>query len=94
MTIKDDRTTQQKSSHRWAVVMTDSVLSGWGSAASGASYAGWACDQTVNLERVRNWVANRGDALRVRVVLLDDYRPNNNYCDHFHIYVANRDNEQ
>jgi hypothetical protein len=86
MTIfKDDRTEEQKSTHRLAVVGTDSFMSGWGDAAAGASYAGWAFKDG-DYGACLAWVDRRSDMRRVRVVTLEGYKPN---AAHTHIYIYN-----
>lgn len=87
MIIKDDRTPEQKKTHRLIVVGTDSFMSGWGEAKNGASYAGWACTYE-NVDAVEKRIKARSEMKRVRVVSAD-YRPKAGYCEHFHIYVAN-----
>jgi len=84
--IQDDRTPEQKETHRFAVVGTDSFMSGWGEATGGASYAGWACANREELDRTFEWVSNRSDMKRVRIVNLNDYKARN--AKHFHIYVV------
>ena len=84
--IVDDRTEEQKKTHTWIVVGTDRFLSGWGGAAGGSSYAGWACEYD-HLKHVEYWVKSRSDQMRVRVVC-GDYRPKARNCSHFHIYVV------
>ena len=57
-----------------------------GHAESGASYAGWACrDQDIS--RVESWVRSRREMRRVRIVG-PGYRPNPDYCAHYHVYVV------
>ena len=81
--LQDDRTEAQKQTHRLAWVGTDSFMSGWGKAAGGASYAGWAYTyETVNA--CEDWVRQRGDMKRARLVALDGYRPS---AAHTHIYI-------
>ncbi len=89
MIRKDDRTPEQKKTHRWAVVGRDSFMSGWGHAEGGYSRAAWAVPSEVNLDRVENWVRNRDEMQYVNVVDLNVYRPKN--TAHFHIYVVNSD---
>jgi len=84
---KDDRTPEQKKTHRSIIVGTDSFMSGWGGAQGGLSYAGWACEPDVK-DRVFNWVARRSEMKRVREVY-GDYRPRG--CKHLHIYVVGPD---
>ena len=83
----DDRTKEQKTTHNALVVGTDRFLSGWGEARDGFSYAAWAC-RTGDVDKVFNWVKNRSDMDRVRLVY-DPYYPNPNLCAHLHIYVVN-----
>ena len=84
-TIQDDRTPEQKATHPIIWLGTDRFLSGWGGAAGGASYAGWACrpDDQYAVER---WVRARGDMGRVREVG-PGYRPSS-ACSHLHVYVV------
>lgn len=67
-TIIDDRTDEQRHTHRFLVVATDRILSGWGGAAGGTSIAAWACT-SADLDAVERWVRARGDMMRVRVVV-------------------------
>jgi L-alanine-DL-glutamate epimerase-like enolase superfamily enzyme len=87
MTYVDDRTDEQHSTHTIIVVMTDRFMSGWGEAAGGSSYAGWACEPS-DMQAVYRWVRSRSDALRVRVVH-GHYRPSG--CRHCHVYVVDAD---
>jgi len=84
MEFEDARTEEQKKTHRWIVIGTDSFLSGWGKATGGMSYAGWAC-KFEDKEKVFKWVSNRGDMKRVKEVY-GDYRPRGK--GHYHIYVV------
>lgn len=84
MIYKDDRTFEQRKTHTVIVAMTDRMLSGWGQAAGGTSYAGWACLPS-DAYRVERWVRSRSDARRVRVVA-GNWRPRGN--GHCHIYVV------
>jgi hypothetical protein len=83
--IEDDRTPEQKQTHRVLVLGTDSFMSGWGQARNGASYAAWACT-SADAHKVLAWVESRSEMKRVRVVG-SDYRPGR-YCAHLHIYVV------
>lgn len=86
MTRKDDRTTEERSTHTIAVAMTDSFMSGWGGARGGSSVAAWAFDpRTTSESDLLAWVERRGDSRRVRVVSLAGYRPR---CAHLHIYAV------
>lgn len=84
MKIQDDRTPEEKKTHSIIVVGTDSFLSGWGEAKGGVSYAGWACTSE-QYTRVLEWVYNRSDMKRVRVVE-NSWRPKG--VGHAHIYVV------
>lgn len=88
MTLRDDRTPEQKKTHTWIVLATDKVLSGWGLATGGPSYAGWAC-QYEYLPKVQFWVENRSDMIRVCIVS-GSYRPPSGPGD-CHIYVVTED---
>ena len=79
----DDRTEAQKRTHRMAIVGTDSFMSGWGEASNGVSYAGWAFKDGDQAECL-SWVDSRSEMKRVRVVALDEFKPN---AAHTHIYV-------
>ena len=79
----DDRTDEQRKTHRMAVVGTDSFMSGWGEAVGGASYAGWAYKDGDHAACLA-WVAGRSDMKRVRLVAIDTYRPR---AAHTHIYI-------
>jgi hypothetical protein len=90
MIVKDDRTAEQRDTHRWLVVGTDSFMSGWGQAASGNSYAAWACETLAEAKAVQRWVSARSEMKRVRLVLdgaSSPYRPDSRYCAHLHIYL-------
>jgi hypothetical protein len=80
----DDRTPEQKATHRWAVAMTDSFMSGWGKAQGGASYAAWAIGPDDSINEAERWVRGRSDAKRVRVVDLNSWRPK---AKHTSVYV-------
>ena len=84
MEIVDDRTGQDKTDYPVVIVGTDRFLSGWGKAAGGLSYAGWAC-RLEDVQKVWRWVKNRGDMNRVRIVS-KTYKPRG--CVHFHLYVV------
>ena len=86
MIYVDDRTEEQKKTHPMIVLMTDRFLSGWGLAADGLSYAGWAVSHS-DLPEMERRVRGRSDAMRVRIVG-PGYRPNPRRCAHCHIYVG------
>jgi len=89
MIVKDDRTKEQKLTHQWAVIGTDRILSHWGKAFGGMSYAGWAFDRSGKhgkrtQDECLEWVKSRTDMQRVRLVYLPTYRPT---AAHTHIYL-------
>lgn len=88
MQVEDDRTDEQRQTHRYLVGGTDRCLSGWGLAAGGVSFAFWACEGMEAARVVQRWVASRGDIKRVRMVYDGDgkarYRPQGR--GHCHIY--------
>ncbi|MAH47048.1 hypothetical protein CMI37_14570 [Candidatus Pacearchaeota archaeon] len=86
VTFVDDRTDEQKKTHTLAVVGTDRFMSGWGGAAGGLSYAGWAFKDGQEAQCFAT-IDNRSDMQRVRVVALDGYRAQG--AAHCHIYVFN-----
>lgn len=85
MIIQDDRTPDQKKTHLWLVAGTDRVLSNWGNAENGPSYAAWACTSDTE-STVLKWVESRSDMMRVRQVG-SNYKPSG--PGHCHIYVVN-----
>ena len=87
MRREDDRTAEQRKTHRIAVVGRDTFLSGWGGARGGYSRAAWACGPGVDVNRVERWVRARGDMKYVNAVNLDTYRPPRGTA-HFHVYVC------
>jgi hypothetical protein len=82
--IVDNRTEEERKTHRLAVIGTDSFMSGWGQADRGLSYAGWAFKDGDEAECL-SAVDSRSDMNRVRVVTLDGYRATG--AAHCHIYV-------
>lgn len=86
MKIVDDRTDEQKQTHRYFVVGTDSFMSGWGEASGGISYAAWACDCHSTATHVASWVRGRKEMKRVRVVFGPKWRPRG--VGHAHVYVV------
>ena len=86
MKLEDDRTPEQKQTHPWLVIGTDSFLSGWGKAAGGVSYAVWSCRHE-DVDKVERWVRSRCDMKRVRVTH-GEYHPRGN--GHCHIYVVGK----
>lgn len=87
MKLQDDRTEEQKKTHKLAVVAADKFMSGWGGAAGGVSRCAWAIHPEVNSDRVFNWVKARKEMRYVNLVDLDTYRPPKGTV-HFHIYVC------
>ena len=94
MVRKDDRTPEEHKTHTWLVIGTDKLLSGWGGAKGGASYAAWAC-RPEDRKKVLTWVESRSDMLRVRETTEKGwdgrtyrYYPNPRLCAHLHIYVV------
>lgn len=90
MIVKDDRTSEQKRTHNYAVVAKDKFMSGWGEAENGDSRCAWAVAPDVNIDRVERWVRSRSEMRYVNIVDLNTYRPPRGTA-HFHIYVANAD---
>ena len=86
----DDRTPEQKLTHRWGVVARDKFMSGWGGARGGASRCAWACDPAADLCQLEKWVRSRSQMIYVNVVDLNTYRPPRGTA-HFHIYVCEPD---
>jgi hypothetical protein len=87
---KDDRTPEQRDSHRWGVVAKDRFMSGWGDAAHGASRCAWACAPDADLTELEKWVRDRSEMRYVNVVDLNTYRAPRGTA-HFHIYVCTRE---
>lgn len=83
MNIHDDRNDQEKLNYPILVVATDKVLSGWGCASGGTSYAAWSTD-IKRLNDTLVMVERRRDMTRVRVVNNQRYRPKG--VGHLHIY--------
>ena len=84
MIFVDDRTPEQKRTHREIVLMTDRFMSGWGQAQGARSFAGWAYREGYQ-SQAEGQVRARSDAMRVRIVG-GDYRPPSG-PGHCHIYV-------
>ena len=84
MRFQDDRTPAIKAIPHVIVLATDSFMSGWGGAADGPSYAGWAVCPSHEGEVFRR-IDNRTEMKRTRVVLAN-YRPKTR-GGHCHIYV-------
>lgn len=90
MKKQDDRTVEQRKTHRLGVVAKDNFMSGWGVASGGASRCAWACGPGVDVDRVKRWVRDRDEMRYVSVVDLNRYRPPSGTA-HFHIYVCDRE---
>ena len=88
MEKNDERTPEQRQTHRWGVVARDKFMSGWGRAANGYSRCAWACHPDVDIHHVEQWVRSRNEMRYVNVVDLNTYRPPRGTA-HFHIYVCN-----
>ena len=86
----DDRTPEQKVTHRWGVVAKDKFMSEWGGAEGGASRCAWACHPEGNIDKLERWVRSRSEMRYVNVVDLNAYHPPPGTV-HYHIYVANLD---
>lgn len=85
----DDRTQEQKETHRWGVVATDRFMSGWGPCRDGISKCGWACEPGASVDALYNWVSSRSEMKYVNIVDFKTYRPKN--AAHFHLYVCGKD---
>jgi len=86
MKMQDDRTEEQKQTHTWLIIGTDSFMSGWGEAKGGVSYAAWAC-KPEDRQQCYRMVSARPEMKRVRETA-DPYRPKG--VGHCHIYVYER----
>jgi hypothetical protein len=84
MEIQDDRTAEQRQTHRFLIIGTDKFMSGWGKAEGGTSYAAWAC-RAEHRKAVFEWVESRSDMKRVRESY-SDWKPRGR--GHAHIYVV------
>lgn len=88
MIRQDDRTAEQRKTHTLAIVARDKFMSGWGGASGGASRCAWAVDpNTVNPDRVYNWVKARNEMVYVNLIDLRAYKAPRGTA-HFHIYVV------
>jgi hypothetical protein len=85
MTIRqDDRTKEQKKTHRWLVTATDKFMSGWGPCRNGVSKCAWACETRTDALKVYIWVKSRKEMKYVNITG-KEWRPR---AAHVHIYVA------
>ena len=87
MKIEDDRTEEQRATHKYLVVGTDSFMGGWGKAKGGVSYAAWACTRET-APRVLNWVKARREMKRVRLVVESGRAYHPSARGHLHVYVV------
>jgi len=90
MIRQDDRTPEQRTTHTWLAIGTDTFMSGWGGAEGGNSFAAWACDSWQDAKTMTEHLERRGDMQRVRIEYDDPkrpYRPGRT-CAHLHIYLA------
>lgn len=83
---QDDRTKEQKKTHRWLVTATDKFMSGWGGAAGGASKCAWACETMDDAKKLYQWVKSRKEMRHVNVTNRKWYPR----AAHVHIYVADQ----
>jgi hypothetical protein len=87
-TVIDDRTQEQRETHRVLICGTDGFMTRWGHRCgmvgkSGRSIAAWACTPG-DAATVEAWVRTRGDLKRVRRAI----RVYPQKGDHIHIYVV------
>lgn len=80
---KDDRTKEERKTHRWLVTATDRFMSGWGQAEGGLSKCAWACTAET-VDKVYKWVKSRPEMKHVRITS----RPWYPKAKHVHIYVV------
>ena len=81
---EDDRSDEQRKTHRQLIGGKDSFMSGWGQAPND-SYAYWAC-RLEDAEKVAAWVQSRSD-IKYFAVRLDSY-PRRGRGTHTHVYVV------
>jgi hypothetical protein len=84
MPVVNDHRPEDRKGDRWAVVGTDSFMSGTSFARGGASYAAWSVRDRAELAIAEAYVRARSDMRRARIVDLHDYRPK---CKQFSIYA-------
>lgn len=84
MTINDDRTPEQLTTHTELIVARDKFLGGWGRAKTGKSICAWAC-KPEHTREVLEWVSKRSDMTNVRLCA-SNYKPKG--PGHFQIYVV------
>lgn len=97
MIVKDDRTEEQRATHRWLVVATDRFMSGWGHAEGGTSVCGWAFASADEAHAALPVIRANTDMRHVRVVFDGVVRrgklsPTTRWkpkgCAHWHLYVG------
>lgn len=93
MIRKDDRTAEERKTHRWAVVAHDKFMSGWGEAKGGVSRVAWACECQSDAKNVARHIRARSDMKYVNVVFLPTYRAPRSTA-HFHVYVIKAGDER
>lgn len=96
--IVDDRTPEQRETHRYLVVASDEFMSRWasdiesrekGRTVTAQSYAAWACESRAEANECMVRVMRRPEMKRVRVVYDTKgarYRPKSHVA-HLYIYV-------
>lgn len=85
MQFVDDRTDDQKKTHRFLVTATDKFMSGWGEAKGGKSKCAWAC-LPEHVDHVERWVRARPEMKYVNVTTNTKWR---GYpAAHVHVYVV------
>ena len=75
MTIHDQRTPAQRSTHQWAIVARDTMPHHEGGATGGTSRCAWAVPEVAMLLDVEAWVSNRTEMRSVRIINLNTFRP-------------------
>ena len=84
MEIQDDRTEEQKETHDWLWVGTDTSLSGWGKAKGGESWAAWA-HTPHDSAACEAMIRARSGMKRIRQTFARNFKPR--VKGHLHIYV-------
>lgn len=84
---KDDRTKEQKLTHRFLVTATDKFMSGWGLAKGGLSKIAWACDNENDMYEIFEWAKKRSEMKYVNVLFGGRWYP---AAAHVHIYVVDK----
>lgn len=81
---QDDRTNEQRITHRYLVTATDKFMSGWGGASGGVSKCAWACSTREQQSKVYDWVESRPEMKYVNTHFGNWYPK----AAHVHIYVV------